>query len=87
MPSAHRPNINAGSRRPLTRPIPCSTGMLGALPPMGGGGGGGGDGSSPMRGWSLWWILRTYLQSLGQVTCQSSLCCSRSPVQIYAFLW
>ena len=29
----------------------------------------GADKAAPMRSWSLWWIIRTYMQSLGQV-CQ-----------------
>ena len=29
--------------------------------------GGGEDAPLPMQAWALWWLVRTYLQSLGQV--------------------
>ena len=28
------------------------------------------NGGLPMQSWSLWWLVRTYLQSLGQVVCE-----------------
>ena len=33
---------------------------------------GGGEEKPPMQSWALWWFIRTYLQSLGQVIPASS---------------